>query len=460
MIKGTRIDLLVDGIDSEGAGTGTVDGRRVHVAFALPGERVTVAIDHLSPHGRAAWGRLIEVLAPSPSRVPTKCAAWGRCGGCVLQHLDYPAQLEYKGKRVAEALAAAGIRVESAPCVGSPNPLAYRDKSKLTVARAPAPCAPNQIVLGAYAPRSHEVIDLAGCAIAEPPLDVIATVIADLAARLGVVPWNEASGEGDLRNVVLRVNFRGEVLAVLLVARRSGHNIELLAHAVAEARHDVIGVVENLHSARSNAVFGEEEIDVVLHGAQAIEERVGSVRLRLSSRAFFQLNRGMAVRIYADVAAAAALTGLEQVIDVYSGVGGIAMTLAARSRSVIGVEEHPGAVADAIAAADLNDVTNARFHVGDAARLLGDPSVTGERADVVVLNPPRKGCAPEVLAAVAKLGPRSILYLSCSPPTLARDLSFLGTLGYGSIRAVTPYDMLPHTPHVEALAVIDRDGSR
>lgn len=451
MIKGTRIDLRVDGIDDDGAGVGEVEGRRVHVAFALPGERVEVEIDHLSPHGREAWGRLLEVSAPSPSRVAPACAAWGRCGGCVLQHLAYEEQLHHKRLRVARDLAAAGVRAEVEPCVASPHPLHYRDKSKLTAARAG-----DRVVLGAYAPRSHEVVDLAGCAVAERPLDEVAQAVAELATRLGVAPYDELRGDGDLRHVVLRVNFRGEVLAVLVVARRGAHGVAALAARLMEARPEVVGVVENLNAARGNALYGESEPDLVLEGAQAVEEDVGTVRLRLSPRAFFQLNRGMAARIYTDVAVAAALTGVERVIDVYSGVGGIAMTLAPRAWSVVGIEEHAGAVADAAAAADLNGVANARFHAGDAAALLADTEVIGDRADVVVLNPPRKGCGLEVLEAAARLAPRTLLYVSCSPATLARDLIRLAALGYGRVRGVTPYDMLPHTPHVEALAVIDR----
>lgn len=182
-----------------------------------------------------------------------------------------------------------------------------------------------------------------------------------------------------------------------------------------------------------------------------LEERIGSVRLLVSPRAFLQVNRGVAERLYAGVARAAALTGAEQVIDVYSGVGGIALTLAPKAASVVGIEEEPAAVQDATAAAALGGVGHARFLTGDAARHLGEIAGRNERAHVVVLNPPRKGVAAEVLTAIAALGPRTLLYVSCSPDSLARDLGCLAAQGY-ECRRVTPYDMLPHTPHVEALA--------
>ncbi len=450
MFKGARLSVAIDALDHDGAGVGSADGRRVHVAFAVPGDRVEAEVEHLSPHGLDAWARLVEVRAPSAQRVPPACRAYGRCGGCVLQALAYPAQLEHKRARLAEALAAAGLSVEPGPCVASPRPLGYRDKSKLVVA-----ADEGRVILGAFAPRSHEVVDLSGCAVAEPPLDELASTVAELATRLGVRPFDERSARGDLRHVVLRVSARGEVMAVLVVARRGIEAIARLGRALRAARPEVIGVVENLHAARGNVLFGEVEPDVVLDGTGVLDEFVGGTRLRLSARAFFQVNRALAALLYADVAAAAALGGVERVVDVYCGVGGIALTLAPRAAAVVGIEEHAGAVADAAAGAALNHVSHARFFAGDAAALLGDPSVVGDRADVVVLNPPRKGCDPAVLAAAAKLAPRTILYVSCSPTTLALDLAALGPLGYRA-RRVTPYDMLPHTPHVEALAVIER----
>ncbi len=450
MIKGERVTLSITGVDDEGAGVGEApdgDGaRRLHVPFTLPGERVEARVEHLSPHTADGWARLDRVLAPSEERVPPACLPWGRCGGCLLQHWRYDAQVGWKRASLAAALGRPVGRF-----VASPLALGYRNKSKLVVARAPG----GGVALGGYAPRSHEVVDLAGCAVAEPPLDAVADALRALIDRLGVAPYDEASGEGDLRHVVLRMNHGGEVMAVFVVARRGAHNLPELARTLREARPAVVGVVENLNPGRTNALYGEVEPDLVLDGVQAIEERIGATRLRLSPRAFLQLNRQVAARLYGDVAEAAALGGGERVIDVYAGVGGIALTLAPRAREVVGIEEHAPAVADARAGADLSGIGNARFHAGDAALLLADPAVVGERADVVVLNPPRKGCDPAVLAAAARLAPRTLLYVSCSPPSLARDLAALAARGYQA-REIVGYDMLPHTPHVEALAVLTR----
>jgi 23S rRNA (uracil1939-C5)-methyltransferase len=444
---------------------GDVDGGdvvRVHVAGALPGESVLAAIEHRSPHRAEAWARLIEVTRASPDRRPPACRAFGACGGCVWQHLDYAAQLRWKSTRV-RAIAAAQPALRQVPiadCVASPQPLGYRNRSKLVCAPArgagagagaakPTGTAP--LVLGAYAPRTHDVVDLAGgCRIAEPPLDDVARTLREILIRLGAVPYDERTLTGDLRYAVLRANHRGAVLATLVTARRAWLVGPAVAAALTAAHPAVTGVVQNINPTRGNAIYGAEEI--TLAGDPALDDQIGGVRLRLSARAFLQANRAVAALAYAAIDRALAVTPAETVVDAYAGVGGIALTLAPRARQVIGLEDNPAAVADATASAALNQgATRARFQAGDAA----DGLRAIARADVLVLNPPRKGCSPAVLAEVVRLAPRAIAYLSCDPTTLARDLAWLAEHGYQT-HALTPFDMLPHTPHIEVLAILER----
>lgn len=451
LIKGAQIEVEVSGVDVDGAGVAATEPP-LHVPYALPGERVVTEVVHVSPHGTAAWGRLCALKTPSPARVAPACRAFGRCGGCLLQHWEGAAQLAWKRARLVEALGS--LAGEVLPTVASPRSLGYRNRSKLVWGMEAGEGEEGEgrrVVLGAYAPRSHDIVDLAGCAIAEPPLDEVAVRLAELARALGVSIHEERRAEGDLRYALLRVNWQGEVQVMLVVARRGRPEVAALGRALRAACPAVLGVVENFQPARGDALVGRDSDDVVLAGAPMLEERVGAVRLLVSPRAFLQVNRGVAERLYADVARAAALTGAERVIDVYCGVGGIALTLAPRATSVLGLEEEPAAVQDATAAAALGGVGHARFRAGDAARLLGEMAGHNQRADVVVLNPPRKGVAAEVLTAAVTLGPRTLLYVSCSPDSLARDLGRLAAQGY-QCRRVTPYDMLPHTPHVEALA--------
>ena len=451
MRPGERITVTCVDLDDDGAGVtapGAADAPRVHVAGALPDERIAAEVEHLSAHAPEAWARMIAIETPSAARRPPACRAFGACGGCVLQHLDYQAQLEWKRARVARALSAVDVAV--APCVASPHPLGYRNRSKLVPARATG-----QLILGAFAPRTHDVVNLAGCRIAEPPLDETATALAALLDAAGVAPYDETGLTGDLRHVVLRASHDGRVLATWVVARPLADGATL-ARAFRAARPEVVGVVEHLNRGRGNAIFAADASgDRVLDGEATIEDRVDvggrAVRLRLSGGAFFQANRGVAALAYAAIADGLSVRPGDRVVDAYCGVGGIALALAGSGAGeIIGIEAHAGAVADAEASAALNGVTNARFIAADAAGALA----AIDRADVVVLNPPRKGCAPDVLAEVVRLAPRAIAYLSCDPDTLARDLAWLAGRGYRAAGAVTPYDMLPHTPHVEALAIL------
>jgi 23S rRNA (uracil1939-C5)-methyltransferase len=455
---GERLTLTCVDLDDDGAGTTAPgDAPRVHVAGALPDERVTAVIAHVSAHAPEAWARLEAIEAPSAARRTPACRAFGACGGCVLQHLAYEAQLVWKRARVARALAAQEIEV--APCIASPRPLGYRNRSKLVPARQPQPGG--RLVLGAYAPRTHDVVGLSGCRIAEPPLDDTATALAALLDQAGIAPYDERTLTGDLRHVALRASHDGRVLATWVTSRPLPDGAAM-ARAFRAARPEVIGVVEHLNRGRGNAIFapagGDER---ALDGEATIEDRVDvdgagvQLRLRLSGGAFFQANRDVAGLAYGAIVRALAVRPGERVVDAYCGVGGIALALACArgggAPAVLGIESHPGAVADAIASAALNGVTSARFVAGDATRELG----ALDRADIVVLNPPRKGCAPEALAEVVRLAPRAIAYLSCDPDTLARDLAWLATRGYRA-DSVTPYDMLPHTTHVEALAIVRR----
>ena len=458
MRPGDRVALTCDDLDDDGAGVGESSGHLVHVGGALPGERVGGVVEHVSRQSGAAWARLETVDAPSPARRLPACPAFGACGGCVLQHLAYDAQLTWKHDRVARALAAhpalADVKVDA--CVASPRPLGYRNRSKLVVARREDGRPDDGLVLGAFAPRSHDVVDLAGCRIAEPPLDETAAALRSLLDEAGVRAYHERTLTGDLRHVVLRANHEGRVLAVWIVARPLPDGVAL-ARRFRAARPEVIGVVEHENRSRGNAIFSDAEgdNDRLLDGVGEIEDQVDvagrPVRLLLAPGAFFQANREVAALAYGAIAGALAIQPTERVVDAYCGVGGIALTLARGAAEVLGIESHAGAVAGATASAALNGVANARFVAGDAAEALGQI----DRADVAVLNPPRKGCAPEVLAEIARLAPRAIAYLSCDPETLARDLALLATQGYRA-RSVTPFDMLPHTPHVEALAVLVR----
>lgn len=453
MRAGERVALTCADLDDEGAGVGEAAGTALHVLGALPAERIEATVAHVSPHAPAAWGRLERIVAPSADRRAPVCPGFGRCGGCALQHLAYEAQLEWKRARVVRAFAEqAALRdVTVGATVASPRALGYRNNAKLVAARADAG---RPAVLGGYAPRTHDVVDLLGCRVVEPALDAVATELRALLDQLDVDLYDERSLTGRLRYAVLRSNHAGQVLCALVVARLLPNGTEL-ADRLRAARPEVIGVVEHENRTRGNAIFAAGGAERTLAGQPALEDRllVGdqTIPVRLTAAAFFQANREVAGLAYTALLRALDVRPTERVVDAYSGVGGIGLALAARAAEAVGVESNAGAVQNATEAAARNGVRNARFLAGDAAAVLA----TLDRAEVVVVNPPRRGCAPEVLDQIARLAPRAVGYLSCDPDTLARDLAVLAGRGYQAA-AVTPFDMLPHTPHVETLAVLRR----
>jgi 23S rRNA (uracil1939-C5)-methyltransferase len=448
--------VTIDRLDRDGAGVAEVQSSaaffRLHVAGALPGERVRATVTHVSPHvlpqGRDAWADLEDIASSSPERVTPPCPAHHACGSCPLANWAYAAQLKWKRELVAEAMAAQEVHVPVAACLPSPHPFGYRANAKYVFGHD----RDGRLVLGAYAPRSHEIVDMSGCPIGEPALAEVAAALLTLLIKHAVAPFDEIRRAGLLRYVVARANAEGKVLVTLVTGRESWSQAETLARELAAACPAVLGVVHNINRTRGNALFGEEEH--LLFGSASIEDTIGPARVRLGPRSFSQANRLVAGRAYQDIVAAAERLGsIDRVIDAYAGAGGIAMALAPLAREVVAIEENPAACATAqafLAECRPGD-PGARilFVAGDVA----DHVARVGRADLVVLNPPRKGCAAATIAAVAQLRPRLVAYLSCDPASLARDLAALARLGMPTV-GITAYDMLAQTPHVEALALV------
>ena len=452
---GDEFEATCTTLDENGAGVAqTVSGTetlRVHVAGGLPRERVRVRLDHVSVHShgsvREAWASLAVVLVASAHRVQAPCPAHGACGGCSLMNLAYLDQLDWKRARVQEQFALhpdlAMLAVDA--CVPSPCTFGYRNQAKYIFGRARDSGLP---VLGAFAPRSHDVVDLAGCQVVEPVLDEVRQAVLAILIEQGVEPFDEHLRTGVLRYAVLRATALGQVMVTLVTARSEWAPAEAVARALCQRCPVVTSVVLNVNESTGNVLFGEQAR--VLVGEPSVEDTIADVRVRLSARSFFQTNRQVASRIYRAIVAAAP-DGIACAVDVYAGACGIALSLAAKASEVVAIEENPSAtqVASDFLAEQGAAADRLRVVTGDAARCLADISEAG----FVVLNPPRKGCSPRVLAEVARLRPRMLAYLSCDPRTLARDLAVLGAAGARVVQ-VTPFDMMPHTPHVETLALL------
>jgi 23S rRNA (uracil1939-C5)-methyltransferase len=445
-----ELEVDITELDDEGSGVGRVEARELHVAGALPGERVRACVEHESPHGPRAWATLRGLVGePSSERVLAACRRHGECGGCVLQHLAYPAQLTYKRQRVERALAAhpalEGLPVPDV--VASPHELHYRNKAKYVLAPRPG----GGILCGSYAPGTHRVVDMEGCLVSEEPIDRVAHEAARRLVTEGISLYDERHGKGELRHLVVRRNAEGQLLVV--VVARSGQAQPALARMAAglcHAQPEVESVVLNVHPKPGGAILGP--VDLVLCGPGSLRDRVGEVSLELSARAFFQVNRAQAARLYADVARLA-LAGQRTVraVDLCTGVGGIALTLGQRGARVVGVESNAAAIEDASASAQAAGMAErAQFLCADLATGLPQAMTQVGGADVVVVNPPRKGLGERGRAAFAQALPARIIYVSCGPESLATDLAALCRTGY-EVSSLRPYDLLPGTPHVEVV---------
>ena len=427
-----EISVRIDALDEEGRGVGTADRLEIHVAGALPGEVAIARIEHRSPHSPQAWATLVRLAsAPSSDRVAPACPAFGRCGGCTLQHLAYPAQLVEKRGRVARAL---GRDVDAV--VPAPATLHYRNKGKYVVGRS--------WILGSYAPGTHEIVDMAGCRVLEEPIDAVAGALRDELARAGLPVYDEKTRLGELRYAVLRANHEGRVLVVVVVAS-DGRRAALvdIARELRRRVPAVAGVVANVNATTGGAIFGP--IDLPLDGESTLADEIGGLRLILSARAFFQVNRAAAARMYREVERLVEPGPGLRVVDLFTGAGGIALTLAARGADVLGVEAHPEAVQDARRSAAALGLP-ARFLAADAAAGLAEP------ADLVVVNPPRKGLGADTRAALLEARPPRVVYVSCGPRSLGDDLAALAS-GY-DVASVRPFDLMPGTPQVETVALL------
>ncbi len=464
--KGKQCTVVLDRYGADGVAVGTgPDGVEVHVAGALQGERAVVEIEHVSQHRRQAWGRIITLAEVSAHRTRDHDAPGHRCGGCSWAHLDEVAQREAKEARLQEVVDACGgpARPMTSPLVvPSPRMGGYRNRGKYVLARKHG-----QVVLGAYRPRSHEVGSTLGCPVIAPAVDETARALASLMAHRKWSIYDERQGRGLLRYAGIRVNHRREVLVTLVVSRLVDRPWKTLVKGLRRQVEGLVGLTLDVNPDPGNVLFSGETEQI--WGSSELVDRYGSAVVRLTGQGFGQVNRDVATVMYEHAARAtlAPLPGRAGsseppalVWDLFSGAGALTQTLArlasesGGSSDILGVERDGAAVHLADGAARSAGLTNCHFQVGDANDLLfGDDQ--GDLPEAVVLNPPRTGCRSALLSAlVAQRIPR-VVYVSCSAETLIRDLAILQKGGL-HLQTLQAFDMLPMTPHLEFVAVLER----
>lgn len=438
----------IDGYSSEGLGIARIDGQVVFVHGAIRGETCDVLVMKVLKN--AAFGKIAALVEPSPARRTPDCPYYGRCGGCNFRHMSYDEELWAKRARVQDALTRiGGAEVTVEEILGAEQPLHYRNKSIYPISPAGE--------VGFYRARSHQVVDVEHCLIQKPGADALAQAVRDYIARFRVEPYNEATGRGLLRHLYVRTSCRGESLACLLVnGSRLPHEQELV-DMLRAAAPGVCGVVLGENTRRGNAILGDRYR--TLWGRDYLTDTLCGLELRLSVPSFYQVNHDQAQRLYEKALEYAGLTGRELAVDLYCGAGTITQVLARRARHVIGGEIVPEAIRDAEDSARRNGVENVEFLCGDASRLAAELRQRGLRPDVICVDPPRKGLAPDVVEAAASMEPERIVYVSCDPATLARDAARFAPLGYRPVRACA-VDLFPGTAHIETVCLLSKLQSK
>lgn len=436
----------IEGYTAQGAGVTHIDGMAVFVPGTARGDVCRIRLVKVLKN--YAFGRLEELLEPSPYRVSPDCAAFPKCGGCQFRHISYEEELWQKQRRVWDAMRRiGGFDLPEPGITGSPETEGYRNKAQF-----PVGYADGKVAWGFFRSRSHDLIPLQGCAIQDARACAAADAVCAWADANGVRPYDEATGKGLLRHIYARTGKAGLHLA-LVVTRDSIPASEDLLTRVQAACPDLCGLVLNINTRRDNVILGDT--CRTLWGADRLEDDLMEASFRLSPLSFYQVNHAQTHQLYAHAIACAGLDETTVALDLYCGIGTITLALAKQCKTVIGAEIVPQAIEDAKENARRNGIQNTQFFCGDAGETAAHLAKEGFAPDVIVCDPPRKGMDEAAINAILQMNPKRIVYVSCECETLARDAKLLAQGGY-TLQHVHAFDMFPRTGHVETVAMLER----
>ena len=442
--EGQLCRLVINGYASDGAGVARLDGMVVFVQGGIRGEACDVRLTHV---GRSAlWGRVEEVVNPSPARIFPRCLHYTKCGGCQFRHMNYAEELEAKRIRVEDALRRlGGAEIHVSAILGAEQVDRYRNKAQFPVAKGPR--------IGFYRPRSHDVIDVDDCLLQGEAAARLRGAVKEWMAEYSIPAYNERTFTGLVRHVYVRTNRAGRSLCCLLVNGRGVPREAELVRALRRAEPNLAGIVLGVNEKHNNVILGDSYR--TLWGEDFLSDTLCGLTFRLSVPSFYQVNPAQTEVLYGKALEFAGLTGAETVLDLYCGIGTISLVMARKAGMVWGAEVVPQAVDDAIANARRNHIENARFLCADAGEAARYLEGEGVRPDVVCVDPPRKGLAEDVVDTIADMGPERVVYVSCDPGTLGRDVKRFAGRGYTLKKAVA-VDMFPRTAHVETVVLLSK----
>ena len=451
--KNQILTLRIERLSSDGSGVAhSADGEAVFVPGTAPGDEARVRI--VKDCGRYAFGILDELLTPSPDRIPVDCPVAGPCGGCSLRHLDYAAELRAKQESVLDAFRRiGGLEVPVLDILPSPDVDRYRNKVQFPVGidKNGVPC------IGFYAGRTHRIVPCPDCKLQPSVLNEIGNALCAFFAQQGIRPYDEQSGKGLVRHIFLRRGAHsGQIMVCLVCTRAKLPHVEQLCTALREQFPAISTILLNVNAKNTNVILGSE--NHILYGPGYIEDTLCGVPVRLGPLSFYQVNTLAAERLYGVAAQYAQLTPDDTLLDLYCGMGTIGLSMAEQCRELIGVEIVPEAIESAKAnAARMGEAVAAksRFFCADAGQAATQLAAEGLHPDIVMLDPPRKGCDEATLSAVVRMAPRRVVYVSCNPATAARDAAWLEQNGYHAEK-VQPVDLFPRTKHCETVCLLSK----
>ena len=447
MKVGDKLQLTIEDFNTKGQGFARHEGMAIFVKGGLIGEKCEVEITTMKK--QYAIAKITETIQPSPDEVTPVCPLAGTCGGCQIQHLEYQAQLSYKEQRVKAEFKRVGIDVEPLPIMGMENPFGFRNK-----AQVPVSGRKHNIKLGFYQQNTHNVVDTETCYIQHGLHNKVMKEVRTLLNNEGVVPFNERSRKGWLKHVIVRVSFdQTKVMVILVTSSRGDMDMFRFVTKLTKAVPEVASIFHNINGMGGNRILGKRFIH--LFGQKELVDTIGDLHFKISPASFFQINPTQTEKLYNAALEMAELTGKETVYDLYCGSGTISLFLAKQAKKVVGIEIVEAAIEDAKKNAVDNNITNAEFHAGEVEEIFPLLYKEGKKAEVVVVDPPRKGLDPQVVDTIATMQPERIVYVSCNPNTLARDVKALTERGY-KLNEVQPVDMFPHSMHVETVVRMSR----
>lgn len=448
--KNQTITLTFEDLTHEGNGVGKIDGYPLFVPYGLPGEEAEVKVVKVNKN--FGFGKLVEVRQASSERVEPPCDVYYKCGGCQLQHMSYAMQLDMKQNQVKNVMRkiAHMEQVPVHPTIGMKDPWRYRNKVQIPVGDKHG-----ELITGFYQKRSHQIIDdMDTCVIQDDSNDRLVEAVRRIADRLGIKAYDEKQNRGVLRHIMVRTGRETNDAMIVIVTRTEKLLYQdKLIKELTETYPHIKSIVHNVNSQRTNVILGKKT--KVIWGETYIYDTIGDIRFAISAKSFYQVNPPQTKVLYDKALEYAKLGANDIVVDAYCGIGTISLFLAQQAKKVYGIEVVPEAISDAKMNAKLNGITNTEFVVGEAEKIMPWWKAQGLRPDVIVVDPPRKGCEVEFLQAMIEMEPKRIVYVSCNPSTLARDLKILDEGGYET-KEVQPVDMFPQTNHVECVTWLER----